>query len=179
MSADFAKKLDIKVKICIIVVCATVAHTTLFLEKSMPKIMKILNNISRCQAVYRRRMIPDEGLCAHQYAFALAICYKPGRSQEELARELCLDKSTVARTIASLEKNGYITRIENEDDKRQYLVHPTEKMLGIYPSICQANEMWNEQIEKGITKEELDVFYSVLSRMEMSARLAIETEADE
>ena len=45
MSADFAKKLDIKVKICIMVVCATVAHTTLFLEKSMPKIMKILNNI--------------------------------------------------------------------------------------------------------------------------------------
>ena len=35
MSADFAKKLDIKVKICIMVVCATVAHTTLFLEKSM------------------------------------------------------------------------------------------------------------------------------------------------
>ena len=58
-------------------------------------------------------------------------------------------------------------------------MHPTEKMLGVYPSICQANEMWNEQIEKGITKEELDVFYSVLSRMEMSARLAIETEADE
>lgn len=158
------------------VVCATVAHTTLFLEKMMPKIMKVLNNISRCQAVYRRRMITDEGLCAHQYAFVLAICFKPGRSQEELARELCLDKSTVARTLASLEKNGYITRDAKESDKRQYVVHPTEKMLGVYPSICQANEMWNEQIEKGITKEELDVFYNVLSRMEQSARRALETE---
>ena len=176
MSADLVKKLDIKEKICIMVVCATVAHTTLFLEKDMPKIMKILNNISRCQAVYRRRMISDDGLCAHQYAFVLAICFKPGRSQEELARELCLDKSTVARTLASLEKNGYITRSENEGDKRQYIVHPTNKMLEVYPSICQANAMWNEQIEKGISKDELDVFYSVLSRMERSARLALETE---
>ena len=142
----------------------------------MPKIMKVLNNISRCQAVYRRRMITDDGLCSHQYAFVLAICFKPGRSQEELARELCLDKSTVARTLASLEKNGYITRDAKESDKRQYVVHPTEKMLGVYPSICQANEMWNEQIEKGITKEELDVFYNVLSRMEQSARRALETE---
>ncbi len=161
------------------VVCATVAHTTLFLERNMPKIMKILNNISRCQAVYRRRMIPDEGLCAHQYAFVLAICHGPDRSQEELARELCLDKSTVARTLASLEKSGYITRVAKENDKRCYLVHPTEKMLSVYPLIQNANRLWNEQIEKGISKEELEVFYTVLSRMEQSARLAIEKEADE
>ena len=144
----------------------------------MPKIMKTLNNISRCQAVYRRKMIPDCGLCAHQYAFVLAICHEPDRSQEELARELCLDKSTVARTLASLEKDGYITRVAKENDKRCYLVHPTGKMLSVYPFICEANKQWNEQIEKGISKEELDVFYSVLSRMEISARQAIETEAE-
>ncbi len=138
----------------------------------MPKIMKTLNNISRCQAVYRRRMIPDGGLCAHQYAFVLVICHSPGRSQEELAKELCLDKSTVARTLASLEKNGYITREAKESDKRQYLVHPTGKMLAVYPLICEANKKWNEQIEKDIPKDELDVFYSVLSRMEQSARIA-------
>lgn len=144
----------------------------------MPHIMRVLNNISRCQWMYRNKNIDGEGLYAHQYAFVLAICYRQGRSQEELARELCLDKSTVARTVACLEKNGYITRVPNETDKRQYLVYPTEKMLEIYPQICMVNKKWNEQIEKDIPKEELEIFYSVLARMEKSARQAVDEQED-
>ncbi len=136
----------------------------------MPKIMKMLNNISRSQAVFRTRRVKCTDLCAHHYAFVLSICHTPGRPQEELAKSLCLDKSTVARAIAFLEEKAYVTKIPNETDKRQYLVYPTEKMLDVYPQICRANEEWNACIEKGISNEELCVFYSVLSRMEESAR---------
>ena len=80
----------------------------------MPGIMKTLNNISRCQATYRKKTIAAQDLCPNHYAFVLNICHAPGRSQDELARALCLDKSTVARTLAHLEKHGYITRVPNE-----------------------------------------------------------------
>ena len=100
----------------------------------------------------------------------MTICFWPGRSQEELARELCLDKSTVARVIAYLEKHGYITRISNEADKRQYLVYPTEKMLDVFPKVRAANMEWNKHIQAGISQEDLEVFFKVLSRMEESAK---------
>ena len=136
----------------------------------MPGIMKTLNNISRCQSIYRKKVIAAENLCPNHYAFVLTICHKPGRSQEELAQELCLDKSTVARALAHLEKNGYITRTPNEKDRRQYLVHPTQKMLDIHPKVKLASREWNERLAENISPEDLEVFHSVLSKMEQSAK---------
>jgi len=92
--------------------------------------MKTLNNISRSQAIYRRNKISAKDLQSGHYAFALAICREPGRSQEELARELCINKSTVARNLTALEERGYILRKPLPNDKRQFSVYPTEKLLG-------------------------------------------------
>ena len=69
----------------------------------MLKFMKLLNNISRSQAIYRHNRISANDLQTGHYAFVLAICREPGRSQEELARELCINKSTVARNLNYLE----------------------------------------------------------------------------
>ena len=63
----------------------------------MPRFMKMLNNICRSQAIYRHSRVSAEDLQSGHYAFVLAVCRVPGRSQEELARELCVNKSTVAR----------------------------------------------------------------------------------
>ena len=97
----------------IIVACETVAHATIIfsMRYDMPKFMKMLNNISRSQAIYRNFKIAAEDLQSGHYAFVLAICREPGRSQEELAKELCINKSTVARNLNCLEEKGYITRV--------------------------------------------------------------------
>lgn len=136
----------------------------------MPRIMKTLNNISRCQAMYRKKTIAAQDLCPNHYAFVLAICFEPGRSQDEIASVLCLDKSTVARALAHMEKHGYITRIPNEKDRRQYLVYPTEKMLEIYPKVQLANREWNQRLTEEVSPEDLEVFHKVLARMEQNAK---------
>ena len=140
----------------------------------MPRIMKTLNNISRCQAMYRKRTIAAEDLCPNHYVFVSAICHVPGRSQDEIAREICLDKSTVARTLAYMEKQDYITRVPNEKDRRQYLVYPTEKMREICPKVQLANGEWNKRLTEDISPDELEVFHRVLARMEQNAKRIME-----
>ena len=132
--------------------------------------MKTLNNVSRSQAVYRKGKISANDLHTSQYAFVLAICREPGRSQEELARELCLNKSTVARSLNSLEEKGYISRNPLPNDKRQLSVYPTEKMLSVLPEIKNASLEWMTLLSEGIPQDELEIFDSVLSRMEARAR---------
>ncbi len=136
----------------------------------MRGIMKSLNIISRCQATYRSEKLKADGICACHHAFILNISKTPGRSQEELTREICLNKSTVARTLNHLENYGYITRTPNPDDKRQFLVYPTEKMLGILPEVRMIAVEWNECISEGISEDELEIFHSVLNRMESKAK---------
>ena len=138
--------------------------------------MKMLNNISRSQSVYRHSRISASDLNSGHYSFILAICREPGRSQEELARELCLNKSTVARALNSLETNGYILRTPLPNDKRQFSVHPTEKMLGVLPEVRKASAEWRDLLSEEISESDMQIFYSVLERMEERARTIIENQ---
>ena len=140
----------------------------------MSKFMKMLNNISRSQAIFRHNRVSAEDLLPHQYAFVLTICKEPGRSQEELAHELCINKSTVARNLNALEENGYITRTPLANDKRQFSVHPTEKMTAVLPEIKEASSEWMRLLSEGISDAELAVFDSVLERMQAKAAELIE-----
>ena len=141
--------------------------------------MKVLNNISRSQAIFRHNRISAKDLQPSHYAFALAICNSPGRSQEELAEELCINKSTVARNLTALEENGYVTRTPLPNDKRQFSVHPTEKMLAVIPEIKAVSAEWMALLSEGISEEDLAVFDSVLVRMQSKARYIIEIQEDE
>ena len=144
----------------------------------MSKFMKLLNNISRSQAIYRHSKISAEDLQSCHYAFVLAICREPGRSQEEIAKELCVNKSTVTRHLNYLEEADYIIRTPLPNDKRQFSVFPTEKMLSVLPEIRMASMEWMTLISQGIPQEDLDIFDSVLSRMEEKARELIEKQED-
>ena len=144
----------------------------------MPKFMKMLNNIRRSQAVYRNNKISATDMQTGHYAFVLVICREPGRSQEEIARELCLNKSTVARNLNCLEENGYITRNPLPNDKRQFAVYPTDKMLSVLPEIKRASIEWINLLSEGIPQDELDTFDSVLSRMEARAREIIQRQEE-
>ena len=136
----------------------------------MSKFMKILNNISRSQAIYRSSKISAADLQSGHFAYVLAICREPGRSQEELAEELCVNKSTVARNLNYLEEKGYISRQPLSNDKRQFSVYPTEKMLAVIPEIKKASAEWMALLSEDIPQNELDIFNSVLNRMQDKAR---------
>ncbi len=145
----------------------------------MSKFMKMLNNISRSQAIYRHSKISADDLQSGHYAYVLAICREPGRSQEDIAKELCVNKSTVTRNLNYLEDKGYISRTPLPNDKRQFSVFPTKKMLEVLPEIKTASIEWMALLSEGISNEELDIFDSVLRRMQDKARTIIETqEAD-
>ena len=140
----------------------------------MSTFMKMLNNISRSQAIYRHSRISADDLQAGHYAFVLAICRAPGRSQEELARELCINKSTVARNLNGLEEKGYLVREPLPNDRRQLAVYPTQKMLAVLPEIKRVSGEWMELLSADIPAEELAIFDSVLARMQERARAIVE-----
>ncbi len=144
----------------------------------MAKFMKMLNNISRSQAIFRHSRISAKDLQSSHYAFVLTICRLPGRSQEELAQELCVNKSTVARNLNFLEEKGYISREPLPNDKRQFSVFPTEKMLEVLPEIKAVSAEWIKLLSEGIPQAELDIFNTVLMRMQTRAREIIESQEE-
>ncbi len=84
----------------------------------MSSIMRSINIVSRCAAMYRADSLCDSELTACHHAYVLSICHHPGISQEQLARHICLNKSNVTRTLAYLEEHGFVNRKQSETDKR-------------------------------------------------------------
>jgi len=143
----------------------------------MPKIMSSINVISRCQTVYRSAELPGELSGAH-HMYVYAICAKPGRSQEELAKDLHLNKSSVTRAITLLSERGFVRREQDGLDKRVIRVYPTEKMLDVLPRVRETSRKWNELISEGISEEEMEVFCSVLAKITERAKSITEDGGD-
>ena len=142
----------------------------------MPKIMKRINNLARAQAVYRTRECEGGAageLPSHLYTFVLAVSRMPGSSQEELATDLCLNKSTASRALSSLERDGYVRREASSTDRRRILVYPTDKMLACLDDVRRATAAWCALITEGIAEEDMRLFESVLIKMEKNARTYI------
>lgn len=145
----------------------------------MPSIMKSMNAISRAQAQFRTERAVSDELGACHWAFIFAVNRNPGMTQEELARELCLNKSTVARSLTHLEEHGFVERRGDSQDKRVLLVYLTEKAVQILPKLRSVTKEWNGLISGGIKDSDMEIFFSVLSRMEHNAKVAIGVECGE
>ena len=130
----------------------------------MAAIMRKMNIISRCESIYRTQQLEEE-LPGIFHSYVLAICRKPGMSQDKLARHLCINKSNVTRHLAKLEQKGYIDRRVSEEDKRELLVYPTQHMLDLYPEVVRITKEWNALVSEDVTEEELKVFHRVLDKM--------------
>ena len=130
----------------------------------MAAIMRKMNIISRCESIYRTQQLEEE-LPGIFHSYVLAICRKPGMSQDKLARHLCINKSNVTRHLAKLEQKGYIQRRVSEEDKRELLVYPTQRMLDLHPDVVRITKEWNALVSEDVTEEELEVFHRVLDKV--------------
>ncbi|MFQ7004467.1 MAG: MarR family transcriptional regulator [Ruthenibacterium lactatiformans] len=71
-------------------------------------LMRNINTISRCAALYRDAHLADCGLSGWQAPYIPEICAAPGITQDQLALRLHVNRSNVTRQSAMLEENGFV-----------------------------------------------------------------------
>lgn len=131
----------------------------------MPTIMRKVNMLSRCEGLYRTDHLRQEDLRGYHHSYILSICGNPGISQEELARYICTNKSTVTRHVTQLEENGYVERRPSESDRRVMRVYPTERMQALLPAVRRITEEWDRYLTEGLSEAEIAGFYRILERI--------------
>lgn len=132
----------------------------------MPSLMRYINIVSRCAAIWRADKLEGTELGDQHYTYIITVCRNPGISQDAIARKLFINKSNVTRSLSYLETHGFVTREQSSEDRRITLVYPTEKAHDILPEVRSIIRGWNAYITEGFTEEELEMY------MDMTARLA-------
>lgn len=68
--------------------------------------------------------------------YAIETLVKRGRLRlQALAEEMFLDKSTTSRVVDTLERKGYVSRVEDSEDRRAVQVEVTESGHELYQKI--------------------------------------------
>ena len=135
----------------------------------MHQITRDISEIARGGIQYRTDCMLPYGLKSCHAMNLSQICAKPGISQDALTRPRHADKSNIARQVATLEEEGFITRVPCRDDKRVMKLYPTDKALELLPKITEILEYWEDLLTQDFTEEEIQLLTSLLSRMKARA----------
>lgn len=135
----------------------------------MPPFMRQINITSRCAMLYRERELAGTGLAGCHTPYLLTLYRRPGITQEELAREVNVNKSTVTRQLAAMEKENYIRREPSPDDRRSMLVYPTEKAYALRDRLSEILRTWSGYLTADFTDEERETLSRLMGRVAQRA----------
>ena len=104
-------------------------------------------------------------MTAEQWGAMLLLWNQDGRTQQEMAQDLALEKSTVSRLVDGLEKNGLATRTQGTVDARQKLIFLTDKGKNIRDESVRIARALLAEAQEGVTEAELFLCRDVLARI--------------
>ncbi len=130
---------------------------------------KIISHITRDLHQYFRHCNPAYDIGWGQLRILIVLYHHEGLTQEALARELALDKTTVTRTLQKMVNKDLILKQPNPQDRRSHLIHLTQKAKDLSQSIHETKLKANERLAKNLTQDELDTLYALLLKIKANA----------
>lgn len=85
--------------------------------------------------------------------------------QRDIEKEFNLRGSTVTNMLNLMEKNGLIERKSVDGDRRLKKIALTDKAMEIQQLVINDFEKLEKTISKGIDKKDVEVFFSVLDKI--------------
>ncbi len=85
--------------------------------------------------------------------------------QDHISEQLDISKPAVSRALDSLETKGYLTRQQDEVDRRAHRIRLSEKGLEIGPIVEKSYNQLYRLAMQGISQDELDGFLQLFARM--------------
>jgi len=82
---------------------------------------------------------------------------KDGINQQELAKLTYKDKSSLSYLLNNMEKRGFISRIEDKNDKRNKLILFTDQGKEIHNQVKTAIDVIYDNVEKNIAHQKLEI----------------------
>lgn len=88
--------------------------------------------------------------------------------QKDLEEKLNLKRATVSGVLKTMERNGLIIREVCNDDTRLKKIYLNQKAIDIYEENKKRIFEIENEIVKGIPKEELETFFKVINQMKLN-----------
>ncbi|OTP11199.1 MarR family transcriptional regulator [Enterococcus sp. 10A9_DIV0425] len=131
----------------------------------MTEILREIGMIARALDSISNIEFKEVALTRGQYLYLVRICENPGIIQEKVAELIKVDRTTTARAIKKLEQNGLITRVTDQQNKKNKKLYPTEKGESLYPLIMREHQHSTQVALAGLSDQEIDQLLLLLKQV--------------
>jgi len=115
---------------------------------------KLTGSIYRSTQVYTNEVLKKYELGSGAYPYLLTLYHNDGINQNQISKELDVDKAMSARIIKKLITIGYVRKEADQEDSRACKLYLTDKAKSIIPAVKAELFHWNEIMTKSLSSEQ-------------------------
>ncbi len=134
-------------------------------ESNNTHISKYISLLHKKGRVFIDKEVSKFDLGPGQFMLLLDLYREDGKNQEVLSENLKIDKTTTARAIKKLEKNNYVIKVKDDNDKRNNNIFLTDKAKDIKDDIFEILKNFNDEISNTLSVEEEILLKSLLKKV--------------
>ncbi|WP_199906822.1 MarR family winged helix-turn-helix transcriptional regulator [Aeromicrobium chenweiae] len=124
--------------------------------------------------IYLDRAAVEMGLSdARDWLVLAALDDGQPRTQLELSRVVCVDKTTLITVLDRLERDGLIVRTVDPSDRRVRIPQITDSGRQVYATFAAARDAAEARVLDGVPAEDRAVLLDVLTRIATSQDTAV------
>ena len=120
---------------------------------------------AQASAVLRR--VSDLSLTEWRVLSLVAVAQET--TAAAIARDVQMDKAQISRAVKRLIAAGHLVSEMNDDDHRQSILRPTDSGAALFNRVVSVMQRRQEWLHEGIETDDLEVFASVLDRIEAAS----------
>lgn len=133
-------------------------------------ISRRIRGLNRQHQNLMQELLQDYELYPGQPPLMFSLEREPGRSQNELAKELNIQKATLTVMLNRMEKTGLVRRESDARDQRISRIFLTDKGEGLLVRLKRTLDVLEEQSMKGFSEEEKQAMRGMLARIEKNLK---------
>lgn len=118
----------------------------------------MLNTLYKCSKELGHKKIRNCGLNDTECLICSYVNQNRNCSQDDVAKSLMMNKTTVAKAMLSLEEKGFVQRENDKTDKRKNVLSITEKGIENCAEIMHLHDNLFNSIMSALTEEEQEQF---------------------
>lgn len=136
-------------------------------ENKSKRIGYYMKMIAHSMENMRNKTLEKIGLTSSQFEILLYLCFKKDEeiNQRDLEKNFKLSNPTVNGILNRLEYKGFIIREMSEKDARCKNIKVTNEAYYLYKKMKTIAKNMENDLTKGITKEEKEAFINVIKKM--------------
>lgn len=128
-------------------------------------LMGDLSIIVRSSQVYLTHRLSEYGINAAEEYILMYLLGHENTNQDSIAKYFILDKGSVARSLAKLERKGFIVRRINDENQREKVIKLTDKSNNMREMLGAQLISWQNAMYEGLSEEERRIFEKTVEKI--------------